>query len=98
MSLLILAWQNVNNFLKEGVAKCADIRLNAKCSTGQRSKSPFCQVHSHLLECTMRHRTEIQKERNTKHCGNQMEKFIINLYKVKEHVSVSSSVTQMRDL
>ena len=62
MSLLILAWQNVNNFLKEGVAKCAYICLNAKCSTGQRSKSPFCQVHSHLLECTMQHRTEIQKK------------------------------------
>ena len=40
-----------------------------------------------------------KKKRNTtKHCGNQMWKFIINLYKVKEHVSMSSSVTRMRDL
>jgi hypothetical protein len=31
-------------------------------------------------------------------CGNQRQKLIINLYKVKEHVSMSSFVTQVRDL
>ena len=43
------------------IAKCTHIYLNAQCGTGQRSKThSFCQVHSHLLECIMWHRTEIQ--------------------------------------
>ena len=88
--------------------------LECKMQHRTEIQSPFCQVHSHLLECTMWHRTEIQKpilssaltsawmhnaaqDRDSKKKGtqntNQMQKFIINLYKVKEHVSVSSSVT-----
>jgi hypothetical protein len=46
----------------------------------------------------MWHRTEIPKEEMVQGCGNRRQKLIINLYKVKEHVSVSSFATWMRDL
>jgi hypothetical protein len=47
----------------------------------------------------MRHRTEIPKKEMVQGCGNQRQKkLIINLYKVKEHVSMSSFATWMRDL
>jgi hypothetical protein len=46
----------------------------------------------------MQHRTEIPKKEMVQGCGNQRQKLIINLYKVKEHASVSSFATRMRDL